>query len=76
MEKYVRKISFGILSLALGLGLMLLSSELLASPDTTVYWLGVALTLLIAFLSGAFALGKLYSWLKWSIDTNEHKESI
>ena len=76
MEKYGRKISLGILSLGLGLGLMLLSSELLASPDITVYWLGVAVTLLIAFLSGSFALGKLYSWLKWSIENKSNEDSI
>jgi hypothetical protein len=76
MRQYGRKFLIFLLSLGLGLGLMILSSEMLASPDTTVYWLGVALTLCIALASGAFALAKLYDWLKWAIETTENEETV
>lgn len=76
MKKYLLTFLIYLLGFGTGLSLMLLSSELLASPDDTVYWIGVVLTLLIAFMAGSFALGKLYTWLKWAIETTENEEPI
>lgn len=76
MKKYLLKALVIVISFGIGLSLMLLSSELLASPDKTAFWSGVTLTAVIAFMAGAFALGKIYLWLKWAIEITENEEPI
>lgn len=76
MQKYLKSIIGFLISFGLGFGLIMLSSELLASPDQTAFWFGFALTLLIAFAVGSYTVHKIKTWLQEAIDPIENEESI
>ena len=74
MERFYKTFFKFVIGFALGFGIMLLSSELLASPDDTVYWVGVVVTLLIALTSGLYLAHTLKNWFLWAIDKIEKDE--
>ena len=76
MKKYLAKIITFIISFGIGFGLMMLSSELLASPDNFAFWLGFGLTIVIALMVGTVVIFKFKTWLQEAIDKTENEEPI
>ncbi len=74
MERYYKTFIRFVVGFVLGFAIMLMSSELLASPDDTVYWLGVLVTLSIALTSGLYIAYTLKRWFLWAIEKIKEDE--
>lgn len=74
MKTYLANVLKFLIAFGIGFGIMMLSSELLASPDNTAFWLGLLLTIVIALIIGYYISFKLKTWFQEALDKIENEK--